>query len=172
MSLLATLLLFGIRHLLAVGAVMACLCILWTAAYLVLLIVAVIGGGGIGGPLAWPAGIIVILVLCGTVGWGVFTPACAIGSGIQRYFRLAKLWAFPVAVITSALPFVAIVILELSGRQGVPAGFAATPWTLAICFTIQVVLFGGYWWLTEGPGALWDLFQKWRASRPPRSRVG
>ena len=46
-------------------------CILWSAAYVVLLVVAVIGNHGLGGPLAFPAGIIAVIATCVSEDWRV-----------------------------------------------------------------------------------------------------
>ena len=53
---------FVTRHLLIVSLAIIAGCILWTIAYVVLLIVAVILNEGLGGPIAYPSGIIAIIV--------------------------------------------------------------------------------------------------------------
>ncbi len=78
-------------------------CIVWTIAYFVLLIVAVVTNQGVGSPLAFPAGIIAVLASCGFLGWGVFAPASAIGAVFCRVFRLPRIAAIPVVTVAAFL---------------------------------------------------------------------
>ena len=87
---------FAARHLLIVPFGIIAGCILWTIAYVLLLAVAVIWNQGIGGPLAYPAGILAIIGASIFIGWGIFAPASAIGAIFCAAFRLPRLAAIPV----------------------------------------------------------------------------
>jgi len=159
---------FAIRHALASPLAIVAGCLLWTVAYLILLLLAVIFGQGLGGPLAYPAGIIAVVVGGLVIGWGIFAPACAVGAlfcGITGWSRFAAIpvvfvsgflfsyliyWAFIAWVTTSPMPSFRLIL-------GNYAMFLS-------------VLLGVYWWITEGPGAIFDAFRRWRARR--RLRVG
>jgi hypothetical protein len=71
---------FAARHLLIVLIAIIAGCIIWTIIYVILLLTAIVFNQGVGGPLAYPAGIIAILVTTIVIGWGVFAPASAIGA--------------------------------------------------------------------------------------------
>jgi len=84
------------RHFLFVVFAMLAGCVLWTIVYVLLLCVAVIGNFGIGGPLAYPAGIMAVVASCIFLGWGVFAPASAIGAIACAVFKFPRLAAIPI----------------------------------------------------------------------------
>lgn len=150
---------FVTRHLLIVSLAIITGCILWTIAYVVLLIVAATLNGGPGGPLAYPAGIITIIVAGISIGWGVFAPACAIGSVFWKIFGLPRIAAIPVvfgsALFLSSLLYWAF-IKEMTTHP------MPSMWVVLKNHTVFLsVPLGAYWWVTEGPGALFDLFRRW-----------
>lgn len=154
---------FAVRHALATPLSIVAGCVLWSVAYLLLLLWAVISGQGLGGPLAYPAGIVMIVVGGGLIGWGIFAPACAVGAlfcGVTGFSRFAAIpvtfiagflfsylidWAFVECVTTSPMPSFATIL-------GNYAMFLSVP-------------LGGYWWITESPGAMFEAFRRWRAKR-------
>jgi len=99
-ALLPVIAFFG-RHFLIVPFAALAGCILWTVAYLILLLVAVVGDKGVGGPLAYPAGIATVIFPCFVLGWGVFAPSCGLGVLFCVIFRTNRFWAIPV-VFTAA----------------------------------------------------------------------
>lgn len=155
---------FAIRHALASPLAIVAGCLLWTVAYLILLLLAVIFGQGLGGPLAYPAGIIAVVVGGLVIGWGIFAPACAVGAlfcGITGWSRFA---AIPVVFVSGFL-FSLAIFWAFSSDPMPPlwkilAGYAA----------FLSVPLGVYWWITEGPGAIFEAFRRWRARR--RMRLG
>jgi hypothetical protein len=154
---------FATRHLLFVVFAMLAGWVLWTVAYVVLLLVAVIANQGLGGPLAYPAGLIAVAGSCVFLGWGIFTPASALGSIFCRLFKLPLLSAIPVvfvsAFLISYLFYWGFVELLTTGSMPSALEFLKN-------FTIFLsVPLGAYWWLTEGPGALFDGFHRWFRNR-------
>jgi hypothetical protein len=140
---------FVLRHALAVPLAIAAGCVLWTAAYVLLLLWAVVFGGGLGGPLAYPAGIFAVVVGGALIGWGIFAPACAVGAlfcGVTGWPRFA---AFPVVFIGGIL-FGYMILRNHALFLAVPLGV--------------------YWWATEGPGAACDALRRWWERR--RLRAG
>ncbi len=160
---------FLIRHLLFVMLAMVAGCVVWTLVYAALLAIAVLTNQGLGGPLAYPAGILSVLGACVVIGWGVFTPSSAIGAIFCRVFRLPRLAAIPVVWLTAFGFFfvlhrafvVSAATHPLPNLGNVLAGFA----------TYLSLPLGVYWWLTEGPGALFDLFRRWVVSRRQRREL-
>lgn len=159
---------FLVRHLLAVLMAAAAGCVLWTILYLILLLVAGVFNKGLGGPLAYPAGVIMILATTVIVGWGVFAPACAVGAGVCAWFKLPRLAAIPMVtgsafgisyllfwvcnplVPTHSMPSAAVVLREFVIFVSGPLGL--------------------YWWITEGPGAIFDALRRWIRFRRNKAR--
>ncbi|MBK1884865.1 hypothetical protein JIN85_20815, partial [Luteolibacter pohnpeiensis] len=159
---------FLARHFLFVAFAMIVGCTGWTIVYFVLLAIAVVTNQGIGGPLAFPAGIIAMLAVCGFLGWGVFAPASAFGAVLCRVFRLPRIAAIPVVTMTAVLLSYAIywVYLEIVTTHSMPSML-----TVLKNFTIYLSIpLGAYWWLTEGPGALFDAFRRWIGRRQNKRR--
>jgi hypothetical protein len=142
---------FALRHALAVPLAIVAGCVLWTVAYVLLLLWAVVFGGGLGGPLAYPAGIVAVVVGGALIGWGIFAPACAVGAlvcGVAGWPRLA---AIPLVFISGFL-FSYVILQNYALFLSVPLGV--------------------YWWVTEGPGAIFEAFRRWRAKRRLKSLSG
>ena len=159
---------FLARHLLFVAIAMIAGCIAWTVVYVVLLILAVVTNQGIGSPLAFPAGIIAVLAACGFLGWGVFAPASAFGEVFRRVFRLPRIAAIPVVTIAAYLLSYLIywAYIEMVTTHSIPSMLTVLK-NFAIYLSIPL---GAYWWLTEGPGALFDAFRRWIGSRRQNKR--
>jgi hypothetical protein len=165
---------FLARHFLFVAFAMVAGCIAWTIAYFVLLVVAVITNQGVGGPLAYPAGIVAVLAACGFLGWGVFAPASAIGAVFWRVFQLPRIAAIP--VVTIAAFFLSYLIywgyIDVVTTHPMPPVLVVLN-NFAIYLSIPL---GAYWWLTEGPAALFDSFRRWigrrRRNRRPSEQDG
>lgn len=154
---------FAVRHLLIVPFASLAGCILWTITYLLLLAVAVIWNQGVGGPLAYPAGLMAIIGSAICIGWGIFAPASAIGAVFSRIFRLPRIAAIPV-VFGSA--FILSYLLYLAYINGLTTHSMPSTWVVLKNFTIFLsVPLGAYWWVTEGPGALFDAFRGWIGNR-------
>lgn len=142
---------FAIRHALATPLAIVAGCLLWTLAYFILLLCAVIFGQGLGGPLAYPAGIIAVVVGGLVIGWGIFAPACAVGAlfcGITGWSRFA---AIPVVFVSGFL--LSYVLVQ----------------NYALVLALPL---GIYWWATEGPGAVFEAFRRWWGRRRLKSLPG
>lgn len=164
MKLRLVILSFAVRHFLIVALAIAAGCVLWTLAYFLLIAIAVIGNQGMGGPLAYPAGVFAIFAACSLLGWGVFAPASGIGAILCRRFRLPPLAAIPVVFLGACLIF--CLLYRLCAADS-PPPVSVMLKRFAICLSLPL---GIYWWLTEGPGALLDTFK--RRNRPHASGAG
>lgn len=155
---------FAIRHALAVPLAIVAGCLLWTVAYVILLLVAVVSGQGLGGPLAYPGGIFAVVAGGLVIGWGIFAPACAAGALFCGITGLTRFAAIPV-VFASGFLFGGLIYWAFSSDPMPPflkilAGYAV----------FLSVPLGVYWWVTEGPGAVFEAFRRWRIKS--RSRAG
>ena len=154
---------FLARHFLFVGFAMFTGCVLWVVVYFLLLAIAVVGDLGVGGPLALPAGLIAVIAACFFLGWGVFAPASGIGAIFCRLLNLPRLAAIPIVTVAAFLLTYAVYsgYIELVTTHSRPSA-----WPVLMNFAIYLsVPLGVYWWLTEGPGALFDSFRWWIRSR-------
>jgi hypothetical protein len=150
---------FVARHLLFVVFAMIAGCILWIVAYFLLLAIAVVGDQGIGGPLALPAGLIAVIASCIFLGWGVFAPASAIGAIFCALLKLPRLAAIPIVTVTA---FVLSYLIYWGYIELVTTHSMPSVWSILKNFSIFLsVPLGIYWWLTEGPGALFDSLRRW-----------
>ncbi len=150
---------FAVRHLLIAPFAIIAGCILWTIAYFLLLIIAVIWNQDVGGPLAYLTGIIMIIVAVIFIGWGIFAPSSAIGAIFCKMFCLPRIAAIPV-VFGSA--FVLSYLLYWAYIEEMTTHSMPSMWVVLKNYTIFLsVPLGAYWWVTEGPGALFDAFRRW-----------
>lgn len=132
-------------------------CLLWTAIYLALLAWAVVTGGGIGGPLAWPAGILAVLLACVAFGLGVTVPACGAAAFLRWRCGWPRMAEIPLSFLAGALLWL--------GWASLFKGGVVPPLEFAVSLLWMPLPLGAWWWLTEGPGALWDAFRRWKAGR-------
>jgi hypothetical protein len=159
MNAVITAMTFAARHLLIVPIAIVAGCVIWTIIYVILLLVAIIFNQGIGGPLSYPAGIIAILVTTIVIGWGVFAPASAIGAIACALLKLPRLAAIPI-VTASAFGlsyFLYWGYIELVTTHSMPSA-AVVLKNFAMFLSIPL---GIYWWITEGPGAIFDACRRW-----------
>jgi len=163
--------LFLLRHAVMTPVIAAILCAGWVAFYLVLLVTAIIVGGGAGGPLALPAGLIAVVAASAVVGWGIFVPACAIGAAIRSLVRP------PLLVILLAVWFAGTLLGSIWVRAFVTCLLKepSPPFAETIAWSalgVSVPL-GLYWWATEGAAMLPDMAIKaLRGLRRKAKRAG
>lgn len=160
---------FFVRHALMIFMAMMVGCVMWTLIYAFLLFLALMLGQGWGGPLAYPAGIIAILLTCLVIGAGVFAPACAIGAMACSFLKWPRF---------AAIPIVAVAAFGLS--YALARGYIArvpseTIPSVVVVLKIFVMFLsiplGGYWWITEGPGAIVDALRRWLRRRRHRRQT-
>lgn len=132
--------------------------LLWTAVYFALLAWAMLTGGGIGGPLAWPAGLIAVLLVCPAFGLGVAMPACAAARFLGWRFGWPRLAGIPLSF--------AVACGLWSGWAFLLKGGTPEPMEWGVPLLWMPLPLGLWWWFTEGPGALWDAWRRWFAKRP------
>lgn len=129
--------------------------LVWSGCYVVLLGVALVFDSGAGGPLAWPGGLALVGCVCAGVGWGVFAPASGFGLVICRWTGLPRLAAIPVV-------FVGAFLLSWFWGRLFMGWNETLGWFPIKGFILYLsVPLGVYWWVTEGPGALFETFRSW-----------
>ena len=141
---------FCARHFLALGVTVAAACAVWTVTYFALLLWAVLVGGGLGSPLAYPAGLLFFFVATTAASLVLLFPATALAEWFARRRGFPILVQIPVSVVALALIcFVVVSIASAAGSQptlrGVSVGFG-------VLFLALLVPLGLYWWMAQsGP---------------------
>ena len=130
-----------------------------TIIYVILLLIAILFNQGIGSPLVYPAGVIMIFVTTISICWGVFAPASAIGAIACALFKLPRLAAIP--IVTAAAfglsYFMYWGYIELVTTHSMPPAMLIVK-NFVILLSVPL---GIYWWITEGPGAIFDTCRRW-----------
>jgi hypothetical protein len=157
---------FCARHLFALGVAMLAACAAWTVTYFALLLWAVLTGGGLGGPLAYPAGLLFALVAMAAAGLVLLLPATALAEWVARRRGFPVLAQIPVSVGILALLCLAVVGLVSAGGfqptlRGASIGFG----TLFLALLLPL---GLYWWTAQSIPLLASLL----ARTFPRSGFG
>jgi hypothetical protein len=154
---------FAVRHLLFVPIAIVAGCVLWTVAYVILLVTAVVFDLGVGSPLAYPTGIVAILVGAIVIGWGIFAPASAIGAIACALLKLPRLAAIPIVTVSA---FVLSYLLYWGYIEWVTTHSMPSATIVLKNFAIFLSIpLGIYWWITEGPGAIFDTCRRWITRR-------
>ena len=127
---------FCARHFLALLLVVLAGCLRWTVTYFALLLWAAFAGGGLGGPLAYPAGLLFFLVAGTAAGLALLFPATAMAEWLARWVGLPVLVQIPLSVTFLALLCLAAVSIHLSLSFGV-------------LFLSLLLPLGLYWWVAQ-----------------------
>jgi hypothetical protein len=153
---------FCARHLLALAVTIAVPCVLWTIAYFALLLWAMVTNGGIGGPLAYPAGLLFFFVAATVASLVLLLPSTALAEWIARRRRLPILAQIPISVGILALLCFVLVCIAASvdaapSFQGVSVGFG-------VLFIAHLLPLGLYWWMAQSGPLLFSLFKRLRGT--------
>ena len=160
---------FCARHLLALVVTIAVPCALWTIVYFALLLWAIIFGGGIGSPVAYPIGLLFFAGAALVGGLVLFLPSTAFAEWLVKRRKLPTLLQIPISIATLALFCLISVILAPFPPSTLPdvlTGF--------IRFWGALLLpMGLYWWTAQsGPLALEIIRKISGAVRRSKNRVG
>ena len=127
---------FCARHFLALLLTVLAGCLLWTVVYFALLLWAAFAGGGLGGPLAYPAGLLFFLVAGSAASLVLLLPATALAEWFARWHGFPVLAQIPLSVAFLALLCFAAVGLRSSLSFGV-------------LFLSLLLPLGLYWWVAQ-----------------------
>lgn len=141
---------FSARHSFAILATAGVACTLWTVIYAVLLAWAVLSGGGLGGPLAYPGGLALaalgtVLLCCGLLG-----PLTGAAEWLVRRWRLPVLAGIPVSV--GMLVGVCTLAVVAGSAARLFGSISAAAVALGATVLSLLLPLGFYWWAAEiGP---------------------
>lgn len=156
---------FCARHFIALAVTVAAACVVWTVTYFALLLWAMFTDSGIGGPLAYPAGLLFFFVATTAVSLILLFPSTALAEWFARRRGFPILAQIPVSVVVIALLCLATVgVASAVGSQptfhGVSVGFG-------VLFLASLVPLGLYWWAAQSVPLLLSLVHRLRGI--PRS---
>lgn len=141
---------FCARHSLALLVTMVVPCVLWTITYFALLLWAAFTNGGIGGPLAYPAGLLFVVGVAAVSGLMVLMPSTAMAEWIAKRFTLPIFAQIPISL--GLLAVLCLLVVGGATAAGVPTSFRGFSLSLGALFTAHLVPLGLYWWVAQsGP---------------------
>jgi hypothetical protein len=160
----ATIASLAIRHSVASIATIAGACAIWTVAYVALLLWAIVSKGGLGGPLAYPGGLLFSAVTAAVACLLLFFPATVSAELLCRSRARPILTQIPVSVaVLAALCFLAGVIIRAS-TTAIPFG-ASVSGFIGGLFLLSLLPIGFYWWITQAAPLARGAINMFRASR-------
>lgn len=154
----------AIRHAVAACATILAACALWTVTYVGLLLWAVVSDSGLGGPLAYPGGLLFAAVTAGVACLLLFFPATVFAELICRSRERPVLTQIPVSVAAlGSLCLLAGVIIRASA-PAMPFGASVSGFIVWL-FVLSLVPIGFYWWVAQAAPLLRGAMNTCRASR-------
>ena len=146
---------FCARHLLALAVTVAAACVVWTVCYFALVLWAVFTGGGIGGPLAYPAGLLFFFVATTAASLVLLFPSTALAEWFCRRRGFPILAQIPLSItILALLCLIAVSIASAVGWQFTVPG---TLMGFSVLFITLLVPLGLYWWAAQSVPLLLSL---------------
>lgn len=154
----------AIRHAVASLVTIAAACAIWTVAYVALLLWAIVSNSGLGGPLAYPGGLLFAAVTAAVACLLFFFPATACAELICRRRALPILMQIPVSVaVLAALCFLVGVITRAS-TAAIPFGASVSGFTTWL-FLLSLLPIGLYWWIVQAAPLVRGAINMFRGSR-------
>lgn len=141
----------AIRHGVASVATIVAACAIWTITYVALLLWAAASNGGLGGPFAYPGGLLVVAVTAAVACLVLFFPATALAEWICRRRALPILVQIPVSVALLATLCILAGFAFQVFRNSIPFGLSVTSFGAGL-FGLSLLPVGFYWWIAQaGP---------------------
>lgn len=154
------------RHLLALGVTLLAAAAAWTAVYALLFLWAVVMNQGLGGPLAYPFGLLFVVAFMGAVGLVLLFPSTALAEQVARRHGFPILAQIPISV-----GILALLCLGAAGIVLVTASqpkLAETSGGVGLLFLALLLPLGLYWWTAQSVPLLTSLLARIRHVRQAR----
>jgi hypothetical protein len=139
---------FLLGHGFAAGITVLIPCVLWTAFYLLLIVMSLVMDGGLGSPVAYPLGLLFIVIGTSALVLLGFLPATALAEWISRKRSWSFLARIPLSIGLFAL-IVAFWGTILCLFDGVWRDARWWEGAMGVFFT-GLLPFGLYWWASQG----------------------
>jgi hypothetical protein len=156
---------FCARHFLAVGVTVMAACVMWTVVYIALLIWAMMTDGGVGGPLAYPAGLLFVFSATLAASCILFFPCSALAEWFVRRRGLSIFAQIPFSMLLLALQCLAAVGIAM--MIGSHPGFGDLFAGLGLLYLSLLVPLGLYWWVAQSLPLFLALIQRLRGMMRP-----
>ena len=155
---------FCARHLLALCVTIVVPCVLWTITYIALLLWAAFTDSGVGGPLAYPAGLLFLFVAVTVASLVLLLPSTALAEWIANRRGLPILAQIPISVAVLAL--LCLVMVTVAEAADTSSSFRGLPLGFGVLFFAHLIPLGLYWWTAQSGPLLFSLLKR----RLPRER--
>ena len=149
---------FCARHFLALLVNVATVCVVWTVTYFALLVWAALAGGGIGGPLTYPVGLLLFFLATTAAGLLFLFPSTAFAEWIAQRCRLPILAQIPVSV--ACLGLLCLLGMCLVAALGSSPTFHGLLAGFGVLFLALLVPLGLYWWVAQSGPLLLSLLRR------------
>lgn len=152
--------LFALRHALAMAVTIVLPCVLWTLLYLVLLLWAILTDSGIGSPVAYPLGLLLVAAWSALMAVVFFFPSTAFAALITTRMKWAILWQIPLCLTLFAL-FSGLLALTVGAQSASPA-WRDTSIGFGLFYAAHLLPLGLYWWTAQSLPVFQAGFRKLR----------
>ncbi|MES2923243.1 MAG: hypothetical protein V4819_16930 [Verrucomicrobiota bacterium] len=155
---------FFARHSLATAAIVLAFCVLWTIAYLALLLWAMIADGGIGSPVVYPIGLLLAVAGGTALAIMLFLPCTALAEWIAKRRELPVLFQIPIS--TGLLAMVCAGIIGTGAVADSHVTLQSIIVGYGVLFFALLFPLGLYWWTSKCGPLLLALFEHFRKTFP------
>lgn len=161
---------FCLRHLMALLITVVVPCVLWTLAYGALLLWAMFTDGGIGGPLAYPAGLLFCFIAAIAASLVLLFPSTAIAEWLTRRQKLPILAQIPISIAILAL--LCLIIASVTAAGGALPSFRDASVGFGVLFIAHLLPLGLYWWISQSGPLLLSFCPRLRTKPPSVCDLG
>jgi hypothetical protein len=138
---------FVLRQAFAIAVTVFSACAIWTICYLALLLWAILSDEGLGGPLAYPAGLLAFFLMSLALSVCLYFPSTAIAAGLAKKYHRSLLWQIAICISISALlHLVAVVVI----REHLTESPVQRLSIAVALFFLNLIPLGFYWWCAQG----------------------
>lgn len=148
---------FCARHFLALLITVATACVVWTVTYFALLLWAALTDSGIGGPLAYPAGLLFFFVATTAASLVMLFPATALAEWFAQRRGFPILMQIPISV--SFLAVLCLVVIGIASAVGSRPTVHGVSVGFGVLFLALLVPLGLYWWVAQSGRLLLSFIQ-------------
>jgi hypothetical protein len=153
---------FSAQHLLALSVTVAAACAAWTILYFALLLWALLTNGGIGSPLAYPAGLLFVALATAVTSFVLLLPSTALAAWIAHRSRLPIFAQIPLSV--GALALLSKIAVGIASRMGAMPALNGTPISFGVLFLVLLLPLGVYWFAMQSVPLLLSLLRRLRGA--------
>ncbi len=156
---------FCARHLTALLITVTVPCVIWTLAYVALFLWAMFTDGGIGGPLAYPAGLLFCFFAATAASLVLLFPSTALAEWLAWRQKLPIFAQLPISIAILAL--LCLIIPSVTVAAGALPSFRDAAFRFGVLFIAHLLPLGLYWCTAQSGPLLLSLCRRPRAVYRP-----